>query len=51
MMQEYLVAWINWYYGDNNPYPIDVYERLSYTEKMETVSKTEQIKKIVGKQR
>jgi hypothetical protein len=51
MMQEYLVAWINWYYGENNLYPIDIFEKLSHAEKMETISKTDQIKKIVGRSR
>jgi len=50
-MQDYLIAWINWYYGKDNPYPIDIFEKLSYTDKMETVTKIEEIKKIVGRLR
>ena len=48
MMQDYLVAWINWYYG-GEPYPTKLHFQLTYDEKMEVISKTEQIKKIVGR--
>jgi hypothetical protein len=47
MMQEYLVEWMNWYYG-NGPYPIKLGNQMVHNERMEAISKTEQIKKIVG---
>jgi len=49
-MQEYLVEWMNWYYG-NGSYPIKLQNQMTYDEKMEAISKTEQIKKIVGRSR
>jgi len=49
-MQEYLVEWMNWYYGDG-PYPTKLDNQMTYEEKMEAISKTEQIKKIVGRSR
>ena len=52
MTQDYLVAWMNWYYGDG-PYPplTKLQDQMTYNEKMEAISKTEQIKKIVGRSR
>ena len=50
-MQDFLVAWINWYYGKDNPYPIDILEKLPHTEWMEATAKTKQIKKIIGRPR
>ena len=47
-MQEYLTAWINWYYGDGE-YPSDLQSKLTYEEQMEAISKTAQIKKIIGR--
>jgi hypothetical protein len=46
-MQEFLTAWINWYYG-NDKYPMDLQNKMTYEEKMESIRKTEQIKKIIG---
>jgi hypothetical protein len=48
MMQDYLVEWMNWYYG-NGPYPLTLGSQMTHDERMEALSKTEQIKKIVGK--
>jgi hypothetical protein len=45
-MQEYLTAWINWYYGDGE-YPSDLQSKLTHEEQMEAISKTAQIKKII----
>jgi hypothetical protein len=50
MMQEYLVAWINWYYGDGS-YPTELDNQMTHDERMEAVSKTDQIKKLVGRLR
>ena len=47
MVQEFLTAWINWYYGDD-AYPTELQDRLTYQQRMECLSKTEQIKKIIG---
>ena len=47
-MQEYLTAWINWYYGDGE-YPSDLQSKMTHEEQMEAISKTAQIKKIVGR--
>jgi len=52
MMQDYLVAWMNWYYGDGTlPFPIEAQNKLTWEMMMEASSKTEQIKKIVGRPR
>jgi len=49
-MQDYLVAWMNWYYGEDTiPFPTEAHKNLTYEQMMEAMSKTEQIKKIVGK--
>jgi hypothetical protein len=50
MMQDFLVEWINWYYG-NGPYPIKLQDKMTYDERMEAISKTDQIKRIVGRSR
>ena len=50
MMQDYLVEWMNWYYG-NEPYPLTLGSQMTHDERMEALSKTEQIKKIVGRPR
>ena len=47
-MQEYLTAWIIWYYGDGE-YPSALLDKLTYEQVMEAIKKTEQIKKIVGR--
>ena len=47
MIQEFLTAWINWYYGDD-PYPTELQDRLTYEQRMECLAKTQQIKKIIG---
>ena len=50
MMQDYLVEWMNWYYGDDTlPFPIEAQNKLTYEQMMEASSKTEKIKKIVGR--
>jgi len=51
MMQDFLVAWINWYYGKDVPYPGKLQDQMTYDEKMEAIRKTEQIKLIVGRSR
>ena len=48
-MQEFLTAWINWYYG-NDKYPTSLQNKLTWGQKVEAIEKTEQIKKIIGKQ-
>lgn len=48
MMQDFLVAWMNWYYG-NDPYPIQLQNAMTYDERREAMLKTERIKKIVGR--
>ena len=50
MMQDYLVEWMNWYYG-NELCPIKLMNQMTHDERMEVLSKTEQIKKIVGRSR
>ena len=47
-MQEYLTAWINWYYGDSE-FPSDLQSKMTHEEQMEAISKTAQIKKIIGR--
>ena len=47
-MQEYLTAWMLWYYGDAE-YPSTLFVNLSWDEQLEAMSKTSQIKKIVGR--
>jgi hypothetical protein len=47
MVQDFLTAWINWYYG-NDPYPTEAYGNLTFEQKMEAMSKSSQIKKILG---
>ena len=50
MIQDYLVAWMNWYYGEDTiPFPIEAQKNLTYKQIMEAMSKTEQIKKIIGR--
>jgi hypothetical protein len=51
MMQDYLVKWMNWYYGKDVPYPIKLQNQMTHDERMEAFSKTEHIKKIVGRLR
>jgi hypothetical protein len=48
MVQEFLTAWILWYYG-NEEYPGKLQEQLTYDQKVECMKKTEQIKRIVGR--
>ena len=50
MMQDFLVAWINWYYGDG-PYPTHLQDQMTFGEKLEASKKTEEIKLIVGRSR
>ena len=50
MVQDFLTAWINWYYG-NDSYPIKLQNGMTWDQKMEAISKTEQIKKIIGTQK
>jgi len=47
-MQEFLTAWINWYYGSGE-YPITLQDKMTHEEKMDSINKTEQIKKIIGR--
>jgi hypothetical protein len=46
MIHDYLVAWINWYYGDGQ-YPDELRNKMTYEQCLEATEKTEQIKKIV----
>lgn len=46
-MQDFLTAWMNWYYG-NDKYPLDLQNKLTYNQKIEAIRKTEEIKRIVG---
>ena len=48
MIQEYLTAWMNWYYG-NDEYPIQLEKNLSYGQLIEAIQKKNQIKAIVGR--
>ena len=50
MIQDYLVEWMEWYYGDG-PYPLTLGSQMTHDERMEALSKTEKIKKIVGRSR
>jgi len=47
-MQDFLTAWMLWYYGDEK-YPLELQNKLTYEEKLEAMKKTEEIKKIVGR--
>ena len=47
-MQEFLTAWMIWYYGDGE-YPLALQDKLTYDQKMEAIGKTKQIIKIVGR--
>ena len=47
-MQEFLTAWMLWYYGDGE-YPTALYDKLTWEQQTEAISKTTQIKKIVGR--
>ena len=47
LVQDYLTAWMNWYYG-NDPYPKELLDKLTAIEMVEVIAKTEKIKKIVG---
>ena len=47
-MQEFLTAWINWYYGDGE-YPNALQDQLTWEQKLEAMNKTAQIKKIIGR--
>lgn len=47
MVQDFLVAWMLWYYG-NEEYPNQLQNQLTHDQKMECRQKTEQIKKIAG---
>lgn len=46
-MQQFLVAWVEWYYG-NGKYPNEQQDALTWEEKMEAIKKTKQIKAIMG---
>ena len=48
MVQEYLTAWMNWYYGDDE-YPTQIEENMSYEQLMDAIKKKNQIKAIVGR--
>jgi len=47
MVQEYLTAWMNWYYGDDE-YPTQLEQNLSHEQLMDAIRKKNQIKAIVG---
>jgi hypothetical protein len=46
-MQEYMLAWIAWYYG-NAPYPTEIQNKLPYSEAMKAIELTSKIKEIIG---
>lgn len=48
-MQEFLTAWMIWYYGEGGEYPTALQDKLTWEQKLEAMSKTAQIKKIVGR--
>jgi hypothetical protein len=50
MMQDFLVEWMNWYYGDGQ-YPNKLQNQMTFGQKLEAMSKIGQIKKIVGRSR
>jgi hypothetical protein len=47
LIQEYLTAWMNWYYG-NDPYPTELNNKLTLEQLGEVIEKKEKIKEIVG---
>jgi len=47
LVQEYLTAWMNWYYG-NDSYPTELSDKLTLEQLSETIEKKEKIKKIIG---
>ena len=49
-MQEYVLAWIEWYYKDGK-YPVELQKKLPYEEAMEAIRKTGQIKKVLGERK
>jgi hypothetical protein len=50
MMQDFLVEWINWYYGDGQ-YPNELQDKMTFGQKLEAIEKTDEIKRIVGRSR
>lgn len=48
MVQDYLVMWIQWYYG-NAPYPNEIQSKMTWDEKIEAIRKTNEIKEILGR--
>ena len=49
-MKEFLLEWINWYYGMVK-YPLKLQNQMTYNEKIEAISKTQQLKKIMDCQK
>ena len=47
-MQEFLLAWTNWYYGKAE-YPLRLQNGLTWDQKQEAIRKTNQLKTIFGK--
>ena len=47
MIQEYLIQWIMWYYG-NGEYPSSFGDKLTYNEMIIAIEQTNKIKKILG---
>ena len=47
-LQEYLLAWTNWYYGKSK-YPKRLQDGLTWDQKLEAIRRTEQLKTIFGK--
>lgn len=47
MVQDFLVAWVLWYYG-SDPYPNALYDALSPEQRAEVIHKKEDIKRIIG---
>jgi len=47
-VQEFLTAWINWYYGDDE-YPTALQDKLTWEQNVEAMYKTARIKEIIGR--
>ena len=50
LVQEYLTAWMNFYYG-NDPYPSRLHNKLTMDQLAEACDKKEKIMKIVDQVR
>jgi hypothetical protein len=50
LIQDYLTAWMNWYYG-NDPYPNILHNKLTINQLAEVCDKKEEIMKIIDRVR